>query len=93
MISQFAFSKSILSEGYIWKMKIFAECCYSKFSIETLLKLHFIEAIRSTPHRDWFALVMSLWGRTGDPEVSGLTRFFVVLQKRSSTKIHLKRAI
>lgn len=36
---------------------------------ETLPKLHFIEAIRSAPHRDWLALIMPLWegGRTGSP--------------------------
>jgi len=50
-------------------MKISGRCCYLKFSIGTLLKLHFIEAIRSAPHRDWPALIMPLCGaREGEEE-------------------------
>lgn len=71
-------------------MRISGQRCYPKFSIGTLPKLHFIEAIRSAPHRDWLALIMPLWGAPGDPEVSSLTRFFTVLQKRASTKTRLK---
>lgn len=48
-------------------MKISGRRCYLKFSIGTLPKLHFIEAIRSAPHRDWLALIMPLWAAPGDP--------------------------
>ena len=55
---------------------------------ETLPKLHFIEAIRSAPHRDWLALIMPLWGRErreaapGHPEVSSPPRFFTMRTHR-----------
>jgi len=73
--------RSIIERTATFGMKISGRPCYPKFSIGTLPKLHFIEAIRSAPRRDWLALIMPLWGAPGDPEVSSQTRFFVALQE------------
>lgn len=66
-----AFSRYVLLSGeQTLGMKISEVRCYPKFSIETLLKLHFIEAICSVPHWNWLALIMLLWCAPGDSEVS-----------------------